>query len=123
MQLAPRLANQRDQPSLDCEMDVFVGDVELETSLRDLIFDPLEAANDLAQLARLEQSDLREHLRVRDRSANVMAKKAAVEGQRRGERFDLGEAAARKSSPDKIFPAATHFHGVASGVARGERVN
>src|SRR5579862_3465912 len=104
-------------------MNVFVGDVELEASLRDLIFDPLEAANDLAQLARFEQSDFREHLCMRDRSANVVAKKAAVEWQRRGERFDLGQSAARKSPPDEIFPAATHFHGGASGVARGERVN
>ena len=52
VQLAPRLANQRDQPALDREMDVFVGDIELEDAALDLIFDPLESADDRAHLAR-----------------------------------------------------------------------
>jgi hypothetical protein len=60
---------------------------------------------------------------MRDRPANIVPKKPPVEGQRRGEGFDLGDAAARKSSPDEIarrgadrhsfgvlLPAATHFH-------------
>ena len=44
VQLAPRLANQRNQPPLDREMDIFIGDIELEASALDLIFDPLEPA-------------------------------------------------------------------------------
>ena len=110
MQLAPGLANQRDQPALDREMDIFIGDIELEATARDFSFDPLESADDRPQLARLEQPDFREHLRMRDRSANIVPKKPPVEWQRRRECFDLGQAAARKSSTDEIFLAATHFH-------------
>ena len=110
VQLAPRLANQRNQPPLDREMDIFVGDIELEASALDFIFDPLEPRGDRAHLARLEQSDLREHLRMRDRAANVVPKKPPIEWQRRGERFDLGQTAVRKSSADEILLAATPFH-------------
>ena len=105
------------------QVEVFIGDIELEASSRDFTFDTLESANDCTQLARLEQSSLLEHPRMRDRPANIVPKKPPVEGQRRGEGFDLGDAAARESSPDEIarcgagrhslnllFLAATHFH-------------
>ncbi len=123
VQLAPGLANQRDQPALDREVDVFVGDIELEASIRDFTFDALESADDRAQLVRLEQSDLREHLRMRDRPANVVPKKPPIERQRRGECFDLGQAAARKSSTDEIFLAAPRFHCMTSGAIRDARIN
>jgi len=60
---------------------------------------------------------------MRDRAANVVPKETPVEGQRRGEGFDLGEAAARKSTADEIFLAAAHFHDQSSGVVRGGRIN
>src|SRR5580700_4922023 len=106
MQLAPGLINQRDQPALDCEVDIFVGNIELEAPVRNFAFDTLESADDRPQLARLEQSDLRKHLRMRNRSANIVQKKPPVEWQRRRECFDLGKAAARKSSTDETFLAA-----------------
>ncbi len=124
MQLAPRLADQRDQPALDREMDVFIGNVELEASGVDLIFDALEAADDRAHLARLEQPDLREHLRMRDRAADIVAKKPPIERQRRGERFDLGQTAARKPSANETFVLAAHFHCSQAGeVVRVARIN
>ena len=39
MQLAPGLADHRDQPALDREMDVFIGNVEFEHAPLDLVFD------------------------------------------------------------------------------------
>ena len=59
VELAPGLSNQRDQPALDRQVDVFIGDIELEASIRDFTFDTLESADDCTQLARLEQSSLR----------------------------------------------------------------
>jgi len=53
---------------------------------------------------------------VRDRAANIVAKKPAVERQRRRKCLDLGNTAAIKSSPDEIvrgfgaFLLATPFH-------------
>ena len=123
MQLAPGLTNQRDKPSLDRKVDVFIGDIELEATARNFSFDALESAHDRPQLARLEQSDFREHLRMRDRAANIVPKKPPVEWQRRRECFDLGQAAARKSSTDEIFLAASHFHNQTSGAIRDARIN
>ena len=123
MQLAPGLANQRDQPALDREMDVFIGNVEFEDAALDLIFDTLESADDRTHFAGLEQADLREHLRMRDRSANIVPKKPPVERQRRGECFDLGQTAARKSSANEILVLATHFHCWKDEAARSERFN
>jgi hypothetical protein len=60
---------------------------------------------------------------MRDRPADIVPKKAPVEWQRRRERFDLGEAAARESSTDEIFLAATHFHDQTSGSIRDARIN
>jgi hypothetical protein len=60
---------------------------------------------------------------MRYRSANVVPKKPPVEGQRRRECFDLGKTAARKSSTDEIFLAATHFHDQTSGSIRDARIN
>ncbi|MFZ0679073.1 hypothetical protein [Candidatus Binatus sp.] len=60
---------------------------------------------------------------MRDRPANIVPKKAPVEWQRRRECFDLGQAAARKSSSDEIFLAATHFHDRTSGAIRDGGIN
>ena len=54
VELAPRLADQCDQPSFDRQVNIFVGDIEFEASIRDFTFDPLESGDDRAQLARLE---------------------------------------------------------------------
>ena len=85
VQLAPGLADQRDQPALDREVDVFIGNVEFEQAPLDLIFDTLESADDRTHFAGLEQADFREHLRMRDRSANIVPKKPPVKRQRRRE--------------------------------------
>jgi hypothetical protein len=60
---------------------------------------------------------------MRNRSSNIVPKKAPVEWQRRRECFDLGKAAARKSSTNEIFLAATHFHDQTSGSIRDARIN
>ena len=115
MQFAPRLAGDRNQAALDRKMNVFIGDIELETTGLDLLLNLLETANDRAQLAGLQQSDFGEHPRMRDRSVNVVAIEPAIERQRRGEGLDFGQPTARESPANKILAgfavARFFFHG------------
>src|SRR5271170_1081214 len=106
MQLAPRFAYQRDQPPLYREMNVFIGDIETELTALNFVFDSLESNDDRAQLGRLQQPDLRQHLRMRDRSANIVPEQPPVERQRRRERLNLGDSPARKPPTDQIARCA-----------------
>ena len=103
MQLAPGVADQLDQAPLDREMDVFVGNIEVEAGRPSISFSMVrEPPTICTHFAALSRSDLRQHLRMRDRAANVMAKEPPIERQRRGERLDLGQTAARESSANEI---------------------
>jgi len=81
VEFASRLANHRDQPALDREMNILIGDIELKVTARYVIFNTLEAFCDRAQLSRFEQTDLREHLRVRNRAADIMPIEPSIERQ------------------------------------------
>ena len=53
-----------------------------------------------------DQPHLREHPRVRDRAADIVAIEPAIERNRSGERLDFLEAAARETAPDQITQVA-----------------
>ncbi len=55
MQLAPRVTDFLDQPALDREMDILVGDGKSKPSGVDLALDFLESALDRARLSRPDQ--------------------------------------------------------------------
>ena len=80
MQLAAGIADFRDQPPLDREMDVLVGDRKAKASCRDFTLDGVEAGDDSARLGAGKKTNLRQHLRVRDRTADIVAKQAPIEG-------------------------------------------
>src|SRR5260370_3083602 len=123
MEFAPRLANHGNQSAWDCEMNILGRDIELEASGCDFGLDLLESFDNRAQLSCLYQADLREHLRVCDRAADIVTVEPSIEGQRRGEGLDLGQASIRKASADQTrrlatlgritqitFSAPTRFH-------------
>ena len=96
------LADQRDQPALDREMDVLVGDVELEAALRRFRSRCARDRERSRAFRGRDQSDLREHLGMRDRAADVVAEQPPIEGQRCGERFNFRQTSARESPANQI---------------------
>jgi hypothetical protein len=62
-------------------MYILIGDIELEAITGDVVLDLRESFYDCAQLACSEQADLREHLRVRDRAADIVTIKPSIERQ------------------------------------------
>ncbi len=76
--LAAGVAGQLDQSAFDRDMDVFVGDVELELRRISIsCLDRAQALYDLHGLGARDQLHLREHVGMRDRAADVVAKQSA----------------------------------------------
>src|SRR5579885_902932 len=102
VKLPAGIADYCDEPAFDREMDVLVGDVEAESARIDIALDAPEPALDCARLRDLDQSDARQHPRMRDRTHDVMAVEPAVEGQRRCERLDFGQARAAEAPANQV---------------------
>ena len=110
MQFAARGPDFFDQPALDREMDILVGDVEAKMPGTDLALDSAETRSDLARFRRGDQANLREHLRVRDRTENIVAVEPPIERQRRAEGFDLGQPRNLEASANEILAAIGGGH-------------
>src|SRR5229473_2816371 len=103
MELTAGLADFLDEPALDCEMNVFVRDVEAEAAVVDLAFDSFQSRNDFARLRSTQKTHARKHPRMCNRAANVVAIEPAVERKRGAERLDLGQSRALESSADEVL--------------------
>ena len=106
MQLAPGRADPLGQAALDRQMDVLVGKLEAEAAGSDLALDRAQAGDDFGGLGAPQQARPRKHPRMRDRAADVMAVEAAIERQRGGEGFDLGQTRARKAAANQAAGGA-----------------
>src|SRR5216683_1246063 len=92
-----------DEPAFDCEMNVFVRDVEAEAAVIDLAFDSFQPRNDFARLGRTQKAYARKHPRMCNRAANIVTIEPAVERKRGAERFDLGQSRALESSANEVL--------------------
>ena len=91
-----------DQPTLNCQMNIFVGQIETEAAGFDLAFDLLQSLDDPIGVGIADQAGLRQHAPMGNRAPNVVPEQAAVKRQRSGERLHLGQTGGFKSAADQI---------------------
>ena len=89
----PRRADLLGQAALDREMDILVGKRRSGSGRnRSRARSRASPATILRGLGAPQQAEFAQHPRMRDRTADVMAIEPAIERQRGGEGFDLGQA-------------------------------
>src|SRR5713226_936158 len=103
MELSAGRPDFLDEPAFDCEMNVFVRDVEAEAAVVDLAFDSFQPPNDFARLGGTEETHARKHPRMCNRAANIVTIEPAVERKRGAERLDLGQSRALETSANEVL--------------------
>src|ERR1700722_11410630 len=103
MQFAAGCPDLFRQPPFDGEMDIFVRKVKAKPSIGDFPGDVVESRRNFLGFGRRNQTDLREHPRMGDRTLNIVAKEPAVERQRGGEGLDFGQSRNLEAPANEIF--------------------
>ncbi len=102
VQLRPGRARDLGDASFDRGVDVLVGRHEHERAVSELILDAVERGDDHPAFVVGQQTDPGEHLHVRARTGQVVARETPVEGQADGERQELvGRALAEPAVPER----------------------